>query len=232
MTGRRFGFIGSLLALLSPMLLHAQNAEALLGEGWQVGGVIGFIVENPSISPGYHERSRAGVTAGVLGFRPMKGNLSLAAGAIYTRRVVELAPYPFFASDLSSVRLELSYMELPISMRVATGDGSRTRLRASAGLTPSVLVGSSIELAGIQTGDTTGSGRNAPREAPSPFDLSLRLAAEIVSATDDGFEFFVGLAHTRSLLNVFNGSTVTDPGDYSYSTKDIRAYLGFGIALR
>ena len=231
MTGRRFGFAGALLALLSPVLLVAQDAEDLIGDGWTVGGEIGIIVENPSITPEYYERSRAGVTAGVMGFRSVEGNFSLATGAIYTRRVVELAPYPFFASDLSSARLELSYMELPISMRVSTGDGSRPRLRGSAGLTPSVLVGSSLVQAGIQTSDTAGSTRNAPRESPAGFDLSLRLAAEIVSATDNGYEFFVGLAHTRSLLNVFDGSSLPQTGEYSYRTGDLRAYLGFGIAL-
>ena len=231
MTRLRFGFAATLLALLSPALLYAQNVETVIGEGWRVGGVIGFIVENPSITPGYNEKSRPGVTAGVLGFRPVRGNFSLAAGAIYTQRVVELAPYPFFASDLSSARLELSYMEFPIGMRISTGDGSRTRLRGNVGLSPSILIGSSIAGAGIQTSDHTVSDQNAPRESPATFDLSLRLAAEIVSATDNGYEFFVGLAHTRGLLNVFDGSTRPETVEYSYSTKDIRAYLGFGIAL-
>lgn len=231
MTGRRFGLAGVLLALLVPAILRAQDRDALIDNGWTVGGMIGAVVENPSVAPEYNERSRAGVTAGLFGFRSLDGNFSLAAGAVYSRRVVELAPYPFFASDLSSARLELSYMELPISVRVATGDGSRPRLRASVGVSPSLLVGSSIERAGIPTGDTTGSTRNAPRESPSTFDLSLRLAAEIVSATDNGYEFFVGLAHTRSLLNVFDGSTLPQEAGYTYSTKDLRAYIGFGVAL-
>jgi hypothetical protein len=168
---------------------------------------------------------------GISVIKPYSDHISFRIGANVIRKVVTAGPSPFFATDLDLAKVTLDYIEMPVVARLDIG----STLSASFGLgvTPALLMGSSVVSGGSFAG-TNGGEDSSARMTPSRFDLGVVLEAELGVELDKGLRAFLGVSHSQSIGNVFERSGVDLLGrnvNYYYRSTDVRVYCGAEFPL-